>query len=106
MSLSTIPEAERSHWEVQDSDDDEVTLTVRKMNEEVIGKRGGTVYHTPTDSHLYRFFPSAVIVGCWFHHSQSVFMLSSVMSVQFTLLGCTRGQSHVVQSAGKKSNLS
>ena len=40
-----LTEAERSHWEVQDSDDDEVNLKVRKMTyEEVTGKRGGTFY--------------------------------------------------------------
>ena len=51
-----LPEAERSLWEAQAGDDDEVTMMVRKMKyEEVKGKRGGTFYHTPTDGHIYRF---------------------------------------------------
>ena len=46
---------ERSRWEVQDGDDEEVTMMVRKMKyEEVPGRGIGVFYHTPSDDHLYR----------------------------------------------------
>ena len=49
-------ELERSRWEVQDDEDDEITLMVRKMKfEELPGKRGAIFFHTPNDGHIYRF---------------------------------------------------
>ena len=47
---------ERSRWELQADDDDDVTMMVRKTKyEEVPGRKKGVFYHTPLDDHLYRF---------------------------------------------------
>ena len=51
-----VPDLEMSRLAVTDSDDEEVTLMIRKMTyEEVLGKRDGVFYHTELDNHLYRF---------------------------------------------------
>ena len=60
MAEALPEDLERSRWELQDDDDDEVTLMVRKMKyEEVPGRKKGVFYHTPCDDHLYRFSKKA-----------------------------------------------
>ena len=53
--MAAALELDRSLWEVQEDDDEEITFMVRKMKyEELPGKRKGTFFHTPNDDHIYR----------------------------------------------------